>query len=544
MHVSYQNANPRRGNESTILRFTDGDAKAVLLVDSGDGVDLDSLLAADEYLNGVLLTHAHIDHYRTLGKNVRHNAPVYVSPATGTILEHSLSEARKDNDLGDVDAVLDSIEPIGEWTPVLEGLEIRPVPAGHTPGAAGFLVRFRETFGPKGDDVASIISDERYILVTGDFTTRPCAGFPPLPTSFPVDVDAVFLNASTNETTIEQRNEALQTILERAYGGSRVVVAASALTGVQYALLLAAIAAELDRSLSITVVGQTARVLDALDIERPEIESCAVFDRPSDVLEAETVTIAGPDSPTTGSAKRLLLAIHDRPADAFVQLATDDSEPISNANCSTYAFRSDNHPSRDELDEVVRAIAPKHLVVKHASGYRLDTFQRRYDRCFTWAPDDGVSRVLYEDGEWSKPGWISESAARRIRHRQWKTNGDRPLATDDDSMSLLRQPVDPDAEGVDVDAFRSQFSGSVADPYDDQVALTDRDDAPPASETATVPETDRFEARVFGDGDGKTLLEVLESTDFSPGEIVEVSLSRPAEDGDSSENRDGLEQSE
>lgn len=111
MRVSFQNANLRGGNESTLLRFTDGDTGAVLLVDSGAGVDLDSTLAAGEYLNGILLTHAHIDHYRTLGKNVRHNAPIYTSPATAAVLERALPEAQQDNDLGDVDAVLAALEP-------------------------------------------------------------------------------------------------------------------------------------------------------------------------------------------------------------------------------------------------------------------------------------------------------------------------------------------------------------------------------------------------------------------------------------------------
>ncbi len=45
MRVSYQHANVRSGNESTLLRFTTRDrTRACVLVDCGSDVDLDSLL--------------------------------------------------------------------------------------------------------------------------------------------------------------------------------------------------------------------------------------------------------------------------------------------------------------------------------------------------------------------------------------------------------------------------------------------------------------------------------------------------------------------
>ena len=82
MRVSYQHANVRRGNESALLRFSSEQACACVLVDAGENVDIDAMLGPDEELTAILLTHAHIDHYRTLATNVRDGAAIYASPAT------------------------------------------------------------------------------------------------------------------------------------------------------------------------------------------------------------------------------------------------------------------------------------------------------------------------------------------------------------------------------------------------------------------------------------------------------------------------------
>lgn len=532
MRFSYQNVNLRSGNESTLLRFTEDGTRACLLVDAGDGVDLDAALESDEYLNAILLTHAHIDHYRSLGANVRHNAPIYASPATATVLERALPEARKDNDLGDVDAVLEALEPIDDWVSILDGLEVRPVPAGHTPGAAGFLCRFRDS---TRSSETPLPTDEHHVLLTGDFTLRPCAGYPPIARTYPVDIDAVFLNASTNDAVVERLNEALRTILEHAYGGSRVVVATSSLTGVHVAALLERLATTLDRSLPIRVVGQTARIYDALAFDASAIETREVFDDPSALLEQGGVTIAGPDVPTRGSAQRLLDAIRDDPAAAFVQLPAGDTEPISNANCTTRAIPLSNHPSQEAMDDFVRALAPRELVVKHASGHVLNEFQRRYDRCFTWGTDDEDVHVLYDDG-WTTPPWLGDGVIERIRRKQRRLRQDRTI----DAAArprLERGAVDLEAEGVDLDAMESRFSTAVSDPYEDDCAAARSGDREPSGVDATGDEpattgssssgsAEAIPARVLGDGDGKTILDLLEQTELRPGEIVDVVVSR------------------
>jgi len=327
MRVSYQHANVTSGNESTLLRFTTDDGtRACILADAGDGVDVDSMLADDEYLNAILLTHAHIDHYRTLAKNVRHSAPVYTSPATAKLLEQTLPEATKDNDLGDISVALDALEPIDEWTPILPTLDVRPIAAGHTLGASGFILRFRD--GTVSD---GLLSPEKHVLITGDFTIRPCAGFPGLETAYPFDIDCVLLNASYDESYTTALNESLDTVLERALAGSKVVVATSSLTGVQYAILLARLTATLEREVPITLVGQTAKQYIALGYDEPAVTPCEVFERPENVLDNGSVAITGPESPTTGSSSRLFTAVSDDPGALFFQLTTgtDTTTPIN-----------------------------------------------------------------------------------------------------------------------------------------------------------------------------------------------------------------------
>ncbi|SER36156.1 MBL fold metallo-hydrolase [Natrinema salaciae] len=543
MRVSYQNTNIRGGNESTLLRFTTDDGtRACILVDAGDGVELDSLLAADEYLNAILLTHAHIDHYRTLARNVRHNAPIYASPATATALEHALPEARKDNDVGDVSDALDALEPIDDWTSILHDLEVRPVSAGHTPGAAGFVVRFRDETVADG-----LLNGERHLLVTGDFTTRPCAGFPGLDPTFPFDIDAVLLNVSTDESYPTALNESLETVLERAYAGSRVVVATSSLTGVHYAVLLGRITAELDRSLPITLVGQAAKLYNALEFDVPGVETRAVFDGTAEVLEEGRVTIAGPETPARGSASRLLDAIEDDPAGVFVQLATGDAAAISDVRCTTQHVELRNHPSLETIDEFVGDLAPMHVVVKHATGDALNRFQRRFDHCFVWGTNDDDIHRLYEAGEWRAPGWITDTTATRIRKRRWETVQRQSFASDGTVPSVRRDSVDLEAEGVDIEALENAFARAPTDPYADSVPTddatvtetgTDRSRERADDDSIEVELLERLEAieskldrstetvpaRVLTDGDGEQFLRLLERADVDAGDVVEVVL--------------------
>ncbi|ELY45639.1 MBL fold metallo-hydrolase [Natronorubrum bangense] len=542
MRVSYQHANVHSGNESTLLRFTTDDGtRACVLVDAGDDVDVESMLGDDEYLNAILLTHGHIDHYRTLAGNVHHSAPIYTSPATATILEQALPEAQKDNDLGDISVALEALEPIDEWTSILSTLEVRPISAGHTPGAAGFILRFRDENPSDGP-----LSGEQHLLVTGDFTMRPCAGFPGLETAYPFDIDCVLLNVSSDDSYTTALNESLETVLERAFAGSRVVIATSSLTGVHYATVLAQVATELERELPLTIVGQAAKVYNALEYDVPSVTSHEVFERPDEVLEDGSVTITGPESPTTGSSRRLLETIDDDPGALFIQLATDNGDGISNTQCTTQSIRLSNHPTLGTIDDVVRSLAPIEVVIKHARGDTLNRFQRRFDRCFTWGTNDQDVHRLYEEGRWNAPGWIAEATARRIRRRHWEAVQEQSLEPDATLDVNGREPINLEAEGVNLDALETTFARTAADPY----ASANPDAV--ASDTETLPaETESLEeqsleaellarldaidaklerseetvrARVLSGTGGDQFLQLLDPVKLEPGEIVEITV--------------------
>ncbi|QCC61703.1 MBL fold metallo-hydrolase [Natrinema thermotolerans] len=548
MRVSYQHANINSGNESTLLRFTAADGtRACILVDAGDGVNLDTLLADDEYLNAILLTHPHIDHYRTLATNVRHSAPIYTADTTAAILEQALPEATQDNDLGDVSTALDALEPINEWTSILNGLEVRPIAAGHTPGGAGFLIRFHDETAT--DDP---LHGEQHILISGDFTTRPCAGFPGLATSYPFDIDCLLLNVASNDSYTTSLNESLQLTLEHAYAGSRVVVAASSLTGVHYATLLGHCTEVLEREVPITLVGQAAKLYDSLEYDVSGVEPTAVFDRPNEVLADGGITIAGPETPTTGSTQRLLQAIGDDPAAAFVQLTMEDEVDPSDTRCTTQAFPLPNHPSSETISNIVHDIAPKEVVIKHANGSTLKEFQRRFDHCFTWGTNDTGVHCLYENGEWQVPDWITDSTASRIQSRQWDVLQEQPLETDVSLPRCRQRSVDLEAEGVDLDALEETFSRPIEDPYagsdpgndGSKAVARDTDDQQTdrsfeadvlarleAIETTLEQSEETVSARVLSDGADTQVLELLEQANVEAGDVVDVTIkTEPSDD--------------
>ncbi|MGQ3414502.1 MBL fold metallo-hydrolase [Natrinema sp. LN54] len=548
MRISYQHANINSGNESTLLRFTAADdTRTCILVDAGDGVNLDTLLADDEYLNAILLTHPHIDHYRTLATNVRHSAPIYTADTTAAILEQALPEATQDNDLGDVSAALDALEPIADWTSILNGLEVRPIAAGHTPGGAGFLVRFHDETAT--DDP---LHGEQHILISGDFTTRSCAGFPGLATSYPFDIDCLLLNVASNDSYTTSLNESIQSTLEHAYAGSRVVVAASSLTGVHYATLLGHCTEILEREVPITLVGQAAKLYDSLEYDVSGVEPIAVFDQTNEVLADGGITIAGPEMPTTGSTQRLRQAIGDDPAAAFVQLTTGDEVDPADTRCTTQAFSLSNHPSSETITDIVHDIAPKEVVIKHASGRRLKKFQQRFDRCFTWGTNDTGIHCLYENGNWQVPDWITDSTASRIQSRQWEAIQEQSLEIDAPLSRCRHGSINLEAEGVDLDALEETFSGTIEDPYSgtdpendgSKPAESDEDDRQhdrsfeedvlarlETIETTLERSEETVSARVLSDGADTQVLELLETADVEAGDVVDVTIkTEPSDD--------------
>ncbi|WP_049972483.1 MBL fold metallo-hydrolase [Haladaptatus cibarius] len=540
MQFSFQRANPSKGGGSTLLRFDDDidDRTACILVDSGDGVDLDTLLSPDDYLAAIVLTHAHLDHYLSIGDSLRDGAPIYTSSATASTLETVLGEGQKNYRLGEVADVLDAVTAINDWVTVTSELELRPISAGHVPGAACFAVRFSDG------------TETNTILLTGDFTARNAGGYSGLPTNLPMKVDALFVNASTNERFEATLSDSLETVLERVRAGSSVLVTTSGLTGVQYAYALGHLCDRIGEPAGITLTGQVAKLYDDLDYDVPNVESVPVFDRPETLFESSDIVVAGPEVPVEGSSKRLFECIENDPTATLVQLTGGAISPVESATCTVYDYEFRNHPTEETIDTVVERLNPTNVVPVHASRRRLKRYRGKYDSAFVWANDDTEEYILYEDGRWSAPPWLSDRAVRSIRAQEWQANGGSLFedfnGDDSDTATLGRdQSVDLDAEGVEVERFDRQF--------DSQPVIQERTDAKPerAEEGETEPvETesasesadaefrrnvlDRLDdieasvsnslvrARVVDAGDGMTLLRLFGDSDLEHGDEVEL----------------------
>lgn len=620
MRLSYQHANPGAGNESTILRFRDRGGRdgrsTTVLVDAGRDVDLERALDDAERLDAVLLTHAHIDHYWSLGRvasdgGTVDDLPVYATPSTADALDLAMPEATKDAGIPAPDAALDALEPIESWTPLGQddgepAVECRPVPAGHAPGAGGFLLRFRP-----GSDVGPLPPREEHLLVTGDFTARAACGTPGLDPELPPNVGAVLCNVSTRPDYEARLNEALEAALEHALAGSPTLVTASALTGVHFAALCARIASELGRSLPVRVVGQTAKLWRTFDldlqeagrdggedpprdagdgsprdsdVDRPRDETddsprdsggdpprdragstgsdrVAVvpeFDRPETVLDPGTLTVAGPEAPTTGSAGRLVDALSSDGSAALVQLLGGASDPYEGFPGTSRAVDLVNHPTEAALDAFVEALAPLQVVANHARGPRMEDVRGRYDDQLVWATDRGGEHVLFRDDEWVGPPWLGDQIVRQIKTRYWKRSGG-PAPPAPEFPDVGFGSVEPAAEGVDLDRLRERFAGSSTDPYGvgpagdgaagtaqaeadggdaaatasaagDPSAASDADgsttldaEAPSAGSDAATDATGdaRVPARVLRGGD-TVLLELLPEADRSPTDLVDL----------------------
>lgn len=124
MEITYQHANPGSGNESFLVRVHQDHEQRTpcLLVDAGDDVSLDGLLAKDEYLAGILLTHAHVDHYKSLGDAHRDGAPIYTSPGTGAILDDVFAEGKRHHGLENTDSLRGYVTEIDGWHDVVADL--------------------------------------------------------------------------------------------------------------------------------------------------------------------------------------------------------------------------------------------------------------------------------------------------------------------------------------------------------------------------------------------------------------------------------------
>ncbi|WP_135666595.1 MBL fold metallo-hydrolase [Halorhabdus rudnickae] len=444
MNVSFQIANPRHGRESYLIRLHGDnglDQPTCILVDSGEGVDVDSLLDDGEYLHAVLLTHAHFDHYCSLGSNLRDGAPVFATPETVKALQTRLDLSSQD--LSHSDEIRQSLEPTTGWRLVTEDARVHPVPAGHAPGACGFNIQFRED------------GENYHLLATGDFTTRRAAGYPGFRTDIPAD--AVFITGATSHDYEDTLTEAVSTIKNRADAGSPVLVTASGTNGIQLAYLLAQVSKVSRVANPITVAGRVAQLWKEFGYDHPEVEAVPEFDDPVDLLGPERITIAGPASPVAGSSKEIFDVIGDRGEATLVQVTDGGSDPIQSASCTIHDYTLRNHPTEETIDDVVHEFEPVHVIITHQQGQGGRRFKDRYNS-FVWAIEDGDPYTLFDDG-WEGPPWVTRSTIERVKPRfstEYRANG--TLDTTEMPLPTVERHEDIDlaAEGLNLDRLSTE----------------------------------------------------------------------------------------
>ncbi|GAA0460207.1 MBL fold metallo-hydrolase (plasmid) [Halococcus dombrowskii] len=556
MNVSYQHSNPYASNESFLLRFDPDRSQtqtACILVDAGQNVKVDELLADDEYLTAIVLTHAHSDHYQSLAANLRDGAPIYTSEATARILESVLDEAQQHTDnISDTEIVLDALEPLDDWRSPVKGLRIAPVPAGHTPGAAGFVLQFESD------------SEWKTILATGDWTWQRAGGYPGFDAALPVDIEAMFLTAATNDGYEGRLTESVRTICERASAGSPVLVSASGLTSVQYAYLLGHLARKLSQPLSVTLVGHAAKLYHDLDYDVPNVEAVAEFDDPDTVLEPETVTIAGPEVPTEASSGRLFGELRKDPNATLVQVVAAGNALVPSAQCTTHDFEVVAHPTEAEIDTLVEDLDPTQVIITHQHGRTSSRYKDRYSS-YVWATGDESVYTIHEDNHWVAPPWMTTEGIAYVNRSSGASGSTwlgETFAGPDEEIPLpacdrIEEDVDLAAEGLDMDILEqrlrpaetassdtsaadttttatdsrmsngeTKFSISEEDSSEAVASITARLDAIESQLEGTT-----YTARVVDAGDDITLLRVLGDVNRKHGQTVEVTIRNGGEDG-------------
>ena len=479
VRISFRHANPEAGNESFLLRFETGEDRApCILVDAGHGVDLDPLLKPGDRLAAIALTHAHLDHYSSLAAVHREDVPVFTSPSTAAILEDVFDVAATEYDVPTSKAVDDAITPVDGWTTVTPSIEIHPIPAGHVPGAVGFLVRATED------------KQSHHLLATGDFTTRRAAGFPGFDPDGFVDIDTLFLTAATSDGFEASLTDALGTALEHAHGGSPTLVTTSGIVGPQVAYLLSLLADEHDLQVPIRVVGQVAKLYDALHYDCSGVESVPYFGDTAACLGPGTIAIAGPEIPRDRSSGRLYGVLRENPNACVVQLIGSGEAPVSGGQCTVHSYELTNHPTRETLVDVHDALDPTQTVLTHSHGGAEGDFNDLSSA--VWGSGDTEEYTLFDHGQWRLPPWMAGGVIADSGGRSVKQFASADLLASFRVPSLGRR-AEPDleAEGVDTEQIERRLhrgpdsTGNADIPSD----LADRADADSATDTTTTSMT-------------------------------------------------------
>ena len=556
MEIQYQDANPDSGGQSIVLYFDDGMGMTqCVLVDSGPGVNVDELLDDDEYLAGILLTHAHTDHIRSLSANIQPGIPVFATPETASLLTELFAPSNepasqqytdKPGPYGwDHDRLTETITPVSEWNQLIPHVDFRPLPVGHAPGAAGFEIRINDG------------NSKQTMLITGDLSTESVAGNPGFcPTR--IDADSVITNLPQSAYTQESEYaESIEWIVEQISAGQSCLIGAGSLPAVHYASTLATLSHQNGLGLEIGLVGHAATAYESLGFDWTDTESITVrqfsaADALKSALDTIDIVLCGPPELDAGSGKSIFQAVR---ADSSVSIAqirlgefrsTLDEDTIAGP-LSQWQYYT--HATADEIAEILQDICPKQLLLKHGGG---SDFIDKCDYSYVWATDEREKFTLYTTQTgWRAPPWMTSDGRELIERKRTEMPATPTIADDEYPYSVKDitlsgpSPLDLAAEGIDSESLAPHFSpireqnnqSDTVSPDEfsssaatgSRYSVTTSDGV--ASEEQSVESTQSTseaesitEATVIDGGDGITLLRIDGHTPLTHGETISVSL--------------------
>jgi putative mRNA 3-end processing factor len=469
MNLSYQAVNPDSGDCSFLLRFqTQGGENPTILVDPGKGVDVSNQLRPGDYLAGVLLTHLHRDHYSSLPENVHAGTRIYTSAINRTLLEDVFVDCdHVDQPTAGEWATagsFDTIQTPSTWTRITDEIHVRLLPVGHAFGATGFAVRFPGEM------------HQKHIMITGDLSLNNVAGMPGAPTNIPFQPDVLFANAPKNALSQENAvTDILGEILKQRQD-SCVLVGASSLVSIQFALLLDKILQAATESFDIVLVGLAAAIHEALDFET----GIRTYPQPSEVeslAKPGTVLFAGAENLEAGYAEQIHHYLSQVGGTTLQVVGHERSEEQRQRN-STIAYQYSQHPTEGELLKYITRLDPIHVIFGHGGS---DELSGRVRDCITWqSKGDTSDRALYTDGDgWVGPPWLSQSAVRAILQKrrdkvafspdaEWPLPEFSQINLQAEGVSLSRlpaetiqtEPADQDSGTAGLDASSSRRQGA------------------------------------------------------------------------------------
>lgn len=472
MQISYQYADT--SNTSILLRIKDqvNNETACILIDSGDGVDVDELLEEDEYLTGIILTHLHVDHYISLNENLQDGAEIFTSTTNADLLPQVFEDANRYlGEKADIGKLKRSVTPIEDELTIFGDISIKTVPAGHTPGAAAFYLTLTSSAGK-----------EQTILITGDFTRRSVAGYSGLPLA---DVDCIIFTGASNESFSKNLTEATDTALQHAVSGSPTIVSATGFEGLHFAYVVGHAIEEMGKSVGVSIVGQAAELYNALGYDVPNVTAITEY-RASNVINQNEITISGPREPTMGASKKFLDIIRYDPKASLIQLSSNDVD-IGEYNCTVNRYDCQNHPSREAIKEYIELVDPKIVIATHQTGSDLKAHAGEYE-CVVWAPrHDKDQHVVYKEGKWKAPRWMNQRLAHAYLTKT--TNVNSISLPDAKGSSFERQEPDLEKEGLNLDEITG-YAPAVDQDVDTKYTTSVYPSEEMSSETETGPEVE------------------------------------------------------